>query len=179
MSWIQTLDGGAFYVLQPDVNLINVDTIATCLSKTCRFKGHCRGFYSVAQHSLLVESLVKTPELKLPALLHDAHEVYSGFGDVASPIKKLPEIREFLDTVENNIDFVIAEYFNFDPQLFIHPEIKAADLLALGIERKNLMSHCDTEWAIPKYEGPITIELDDMFVAKKLFVDRLIELWEI
>ena len=101
MSWIQTLDGGAFYVLQPDVNLINVDTIATCLSKTCRFKGHCRGFYSVAQHSLLVESLVKTPELKLPALLHDAHEVYSGFGDVASPIKKLPEIREFLDTVEN------------------------------------------------------------------------------
>ena len=84
MTWIQTLEGYKFDLLKPDTKLITPETIAACLARKCRFGGHCISFHSVAQHSIFVCDLVSNP-LKLPALLHDAHEVYSGFGDVLSP----------------------------------------------------------------------------------------------
>lgn len=85
MTWIQTLEGRDFDLLSPDYRHIDPNTLAVCLARTCRFKGHCREFYSVAQHSLLVESLMVDDSLRLPALLHDAHEIYDGFGDIARP----------------------------------------------------------------------------------------------
>lgn len=67
----------------------DVREVAHSLSRLCRFTGHTDVTYSVAQHSLLVASLVSQtdPDLAVVALLHDAHEAY--LGDISRPVKDL------------------------------------------------------------------------------------------
>ncbi len=66
---------------------LDMEEVACGLANTCRFNGRLRQFYSVAQHSWLVASMVE-PELRPVAMLHDAGEVYSG-GDLPRPHKHL------------------------------------------------------------------------------------------
>ena len=65
--------------------------IMCSLAKQCRYNGHVdRGFYSVAEHSVLVSRIAEElgdEEAMLPALLHDAHEAY--MGDIARPQKAM------------------------------------------------------------------------------------------
>lgn len=61
-----------------------IEDVAHALAYQCRYNGHCRGFLSVARHSLWVADLV--PEhLERTALLHDAAEAY--LGDLVRPLK--------------------------------------------------------------------------------------------
>lgn len=84
MTWILTYTGRAFDLAAPRADLISTVDIAHSLSMICRFGGHPRRHYSVAQHSLLVAGIVP-PEHQLIALLHDATEAY--VGDMVRPIK--------------------------------------------------------------------------------------------
>lgn len=72
------------------------------LAMLCRFNGHLREFYSVAEHSVLVAALAEfygDDEAIIPALLHDAHEAYTG--DVPRPVKRLvPEFAAYEAKVE-------------------------------------------------------------------------------
>lgn len=140
MSWIQTFDGKKFFPHAPDPQAINPRTIATVLSRTPRFGGHSKHFYSVAAHSMWVAERVPN-HLKLPALLHDAHEAYSGFGDVLSPVKL-----QFVRDIECGINLAIAARFGFSADLFDHPEIRQADMLALATEARDLMGPAPDLW---------------------------------
>lgn len=51
MSWIQTYSGQRFDPINPDPAAIRSVDIARALSMVCRYTGHVRRFYSVAEHS--------------------------------------------------------------------------------------------------------------------------------
>lgn len=141
MSWIQVYGGGEFCLEHPNPDSITPQIIATALSRMCRFGGHCSKFYSVAQHSLLVESLVDEPELKLPALLHDAHEGLWGLGDICNPAKRIMpvQVERWMKDHQERVDRAIATRFGVPRSLFHHPSVKRADLIALATERRDIM----------------------------------------
>lgn len=83
-TWLPTFSGGQLDPLDPDPAQIRIVDIAHALSNLCRWNGHCRAFYSVAEHSLRVSHAVPAKDA-LWGLLHDAAEAY--LGDFVSPLK--------------------------------------------------------------------------------------------
>ena len=132
-------------IVTPTLDMIHWRDIAESLAKTCRFGGHCRGFYSVAQHSLFVAQLIPR-EWRAYGLLHDAHEAFTG--DLISPLKALlgDPIRE----VEARFDRLIYEAAGMAlPSTDIRACIKTADRVALATERRDLVSPLHrTAWTV-------------------------------
>lgn len=84
-SSIETFSGLHVTPLNPTPEMIRLGDIAHALSHQCRFAGHCRKFYSVAEHCVHVSHLVP-PDVCKSALLHDAGEAY--LMDIPRPLKK-------------------------------------------------------------------------------------------
>jgi len=135
ITCIRTYTGKIFDVLNPDPDLICIEDIAHALSNLCRFGGHTRRFYSVAQHSFLCATHAPEP-LKLTALLHDASEAY--LVDVPSPIKQfLPVYQE----MEDRLMQIIAKKFGFEYPLA--KRVVEIDKMMLKREWKQLMTGRD------------------------------------
>ncbi len=135
---ITTTSGLQFDYDNPTAAMISIDDVAVALGNSCRFAGHVRHYYSVAEHAMLVASLVRDPDhnpaLRLAALHHDSHEAY--LGDIPTPLKakitaEAPGVWEAMTAA---IDAAIAEAFDFDLGLLSHPAIRFADRQALGFE---------------------------------------------
>ncbi|SMY07221.1 HD domain-containing protein [Flavimaricola marinus] len=92
-AWQRMLSGRRLDLLDPTPMDIEIEDIAHGLAFVARWNGQTRGdfAYSVAEHSLLVETLFgriapKAPvRWQLAALLHDAPEYV--IGDMISPVK--------------------------------------------------------------------------------------------
>jgi len=92
-AWQRMLSGRRLDLLDPTPVDIELDDIAHGLAFVARWNGQTHGDwpYSVAEHSLLVETLVARlaprtdPRWRLAALLHDAPEYV--IGDMISPVK--------------------------------------------------------------------------------------------
>lgn len=92
-AWQRMLSGRRLDLLNPSPLDVEIEDIAHGLARVARWNGQTSGAhaYSVAQHSLLVESLVAGSEptldrrWRLAALLHDAPEYV--IGDLISPFK--------------------------------------------------------------------------------------------
>jgi len=128
---IRTITGRYVHILQPDPEMFEIEDIAHALAHQCRFAGHVRKFYSVAQHSVLMVRLVKD-ELKLQALLHDASEAY--LLDMPKPYKE--QLRDY-QGYESLFMKRIAERFQFTFPL--SPEVKACDDFMLRWEWEKLV----------------------------------------
>lgn len=137
---ILTQCGLEFDLLNPDPDLIEIEDIAHALSHICRFTGHTKHFYSVAQHSYLCATLVP-PEHQLETLLHDAAEAY--IGDVSSPLKaQLPGYQ----MIEFKLDQAIRQRFGLPAKKT--PWVKEADLQMLAAEKAQLMPKFEEPWDI-------------------------------
>jgi uncharacterized protein len=122
----------------PKIESICIEDIAVGLSREFRFANQTPEPYSVAQHSVLVSSLVPR-QYALEALLHDAAEAY--MKDLPAPLKsKIQAYRIQEDTLMK----VIAQKFNLK---YPFPEkVKRADQEALKFEWTALI-----EQPIPDY----------------------------
>ena len=85
MSTMLTRGGRMVDLLNVKPEDIDLADIAWALAHTCRFMGHPRRHYSVAEHSINVARLLPEP-IKIYGLLHDAHEAY--IGDISTPMKQ-------------------------------------------------------------------------------------------
>lgn len=140
---IQVLSGGRFDLLDPRPEDVNLTDIAHALAQLCRFTGHCRPFYSVGQHCLMVSRLVP-PELALQGLLHDAAEAY--VGDVSRPLKNvLDEVAPgVLKEIETRVEQAI--FTRFDVAWPMDPAVKLADNVALATEKRDVMRGGTEPW---------------------------------
>jgi len=88
---------------------------------------------------------VHDPHALLAGLLHDAHEVY--VGDVSTPLKQV--LGEAWARVERRIECQVRERFGvLRASVQWADQIKAADLIALATERRDLMPPGGPDWAI-------------------------------
>ena len=140
-SWMQTYAGLAFWPLDPHESEILIEDIAHSLSLQCRFAGHTKKFYSVAQHSVLVAQTVPV-EHAAWGLLHDASEAY--LIDFPRPVKNHSKLGEEYKKIEKNLTDCICRRFGLPEQ---EPAcIKHADLRVLMAEARDLLGPHPMDW---------------------------------
>lgn len=169
-AWLQTATGGQFYPLAPRPEYVKVEDIAHALANVCRFAGHSRSFYSVAQHSVLVSRLCE-PQDALWGLLHDASEAY--LGDVISPLKRTEAWAEYRK-IETRVQGAICDRFGLP--LDQPDSVGWADLVALATEKRDVMLPAPADWmALPAPDRREILPLAPEF-AKRAFLYRYEEL---
>lgn len=149
-AWMELGTGQPFYLNAPKAEAINVQNIASALGKLCRYNGHCRGFYSVAEHSVLVAELLDdvgaTPETVLAGLLHDAHEAYTG--DMTRPMRQalgdaLGHVKRIEHGIQAEVEWALMFSHHINGEAIDREAIKHADTVALAIEYRDLGFRCD------------------------------------
>lgn len=151
---ILTAAGRYFDFKHPERCDIDIEEIAHALSHICRYTGHVRHFYSVAQHSVMVSGIV-LPCNAMAGLLHDSAEAF--LGDVSTPLKALlPDYKE----IEANVELAVRRRFGLPARLPY--DVKRADLVALATEERALMPKHDDKWMWELVPG---IEPLDLFPA--------------
>jgi hypothetical protein len=156
--YLQTVSGRWVNPFDPDPDQIELGDIARALANQCRFGGHCRRFYSVAQHCVIVSQLIEeqgaSPDEALAALMHDAGEAY--LGDLPHPIKHRSELGRAFREAEEPLERVIRSRFSITNS---PSAIKRIDRALLATERRAFSAE---RWQWPELEGvePLDVELE-------------------
>lgn len=140
--YFRTFTGRQVCSLSPSPDEIDIDDIAHSLAYQCRFLGHTDGFYSVAQHSVLVSQIVPEQDA-LWGLLHDAAEAY--LGDLPAPIKREPEMHVYRAAEERLLE-AVATRFSLPPA--IPDSVKQADRIVLATEFRDVTTVEDLDWIL-------------------------------
>lgn len=166
-------DDSRFYIRSPKWRL---NAMAHSMAQTARYRGNADEFYSVAEHSVLVASLMRevTGGDPYEGILHDAAE--SILPDVSSPFKQLlPDLRR----EEKQLEADIRAKFGLPPVKT--QECAAADWLALFIEAAQIVPERGEDFVDPYHFRPKALELREKKgwrimclnwrAAKKLWLD--------
>ena len=154
-GWMETYSGKRFTFMNPRPEMIDVEDIAHAIGKLCRYGGHSRRFYSVAEHCVhLAKWVIRQggdTQTALTALMHDATEGY--LVDMPRPIKhQLPDYRRIEDVLAEAIAAKFGLTFPM-PRL-----IHEADSRILVDERAQVMSKSGNDWGVDGLQAPsITI----------------------
>jgi uncharacterized protein len=160
--WMETLSGSRYEYARPDPAVINIKDIARSLTYLCRYNGHCNRFYSVAEHCIHMAN-VAPPDLKLLALLHDAHEAYCG--DIPSPMKAAMNnlsiggewsiFSEVERLAKNATEIALHIDHLWSPER--RAAVKALDTRICGDERMAIKDESRHDWGLP---APLGIAAD-------------------
>lgn len=150
-AWQRMLSGRRLDLLDPSPLDIEIEDIAHGLARVARWNGQTHGthIFSVAQHTLLVEAVLRqqTPRvdhrIRLAAMLHDAPEYV--VGDMISPFKAV--IGGSYKVVEKRLLSAIHIRFGLPAVLSadIEAQIKAADMGAAYLEATHLAGFSQAE----------------------------------
>lgn len=112
--FITTHSGAVFDLLSITPDNIDMMDVAHSLSNMCRFNGHCRRFYPVAEHLVRLTDIAiglktLTREDHKWVLLHDVAEVY--IGDIITPVKVWlgEKTQDAVKNLEEKILIALAE----------------------------------------------------------------------
>lgn len=138
MTHIKTFTGKRWYITDPQPHLVCLEDIAHALAHQCRFNGHIRWFYSVAQHAVLVADevfrLTSDVELALWGLHHDDEEAYTG--DMVKPLKSIPEMHAFRDVAARTQAAIVEALGLVGPEPAV---VKLVDKQMLATEQRDLL----------------------------------------
>ncbi|WP_227269145.1 YfbR-like 5'-deoxynucleotidase [Roseobacter weihaiensis] len=150
-AWQRMLSGRRLDLLDPTPVDIEIEDIARGLAFVARWNGQTRGAhaYSVAEHSLLVETLFariapKAPvKWRLAALLHDAPEYV--IGDMISPVKAA--VGPGYEALDVRLTAAIHLRFGLPAALpvQIKRQIKKADKISAWMEATQIAGFSETE----------------------------------
>lgn len=166
-AWQRMLSGRHLDILNPSPMDIEIEDIAYGLARVSRWNGQTTGkhLFSVAQHSVLVERLLRhnAPKLEqkwqLAALLHDAPEYV--IGDIITPFKYA--LGGIYREIEDRLEKAVHIRFGLPAILPEHVErsIKRADRMAAWLEATQLagFSSEDAAKILTKPRGIIEIKL--------------------
>lgn len=150
-AWQRMLSGRRLDLLDPTPVDIEIEDIAHGLAFVARWNGQTHGDwpYSVAEHSLLVETILcrqhpdSLPKWKLAALLHDAPEYV--IGDMISPVKSAvgPEY----GALDERLTAAIHLRFGLPALLpaAIKAQIKSADRISAWMEAVRIAGFSEAE----------------------------------
>lgn len=175
---IQTFSGrlvNPFDLRHTDLSAID---IAESLSKQCRFNGHTKRFYSVAEHCYLASLMIRGDKrLRLAALVHDANEAY--LGDWPSPLKLHPIIGPAFLSAERTVQGAINCWLGMPHDIDCMPEIHEVDQRMLATEKRDLLTEPEIPWETPFAPYPDVNLLNEVSPkrARTLWLNRLVELF--
>jgi 5'-deoxynucleotidase YfbR-like HD superfamily hydrolase len=177
-DFIETFSGVRFRPLAPLSADVKLQDIAHALSHQCRFSGHTRDFYSVAEHSVRVSWLLErwghTKQTQLWGLMHDASEAY--LQDVASPLKR-QALFEPYRAAERELMRVICHAFELPSKQ--PAAVTEADLVLLATEARDLMKCVPEHWAgLMAQTAPLTEKIVPWAPreARRKFFSRFVDL---
>lgn len=150
VGFIETYTGKHFNLAEPEFDITD---IAHALSMNCRYNGHCRYFYSVAEHSVLVAKIMRLLKLGDPmeGLLHDATEAY--LSDVPAPFKQfLPD----WSGIDHALDDKLRAFYGLGEKT---RGLKTADWIALFIEADALLNDKGACFLDPQGLREVALEL--------------------
>ena len=149
--WQRMLSGRRLNLIDPSPLDVEIADIAHGLARVARWNGQTTGahIFSVAQHTLLVEAVMRArnpdiaDRLRLAALLHDAPEYV--IGDMISPFKAV--LGADYKSVEKRLLGAIHIRFGLPAELSpeIERQIKAADRGAAYLEATALAGFSESE----------------------------------
>lgn len=152
---IATYSGKIFDLLNPKPEQVCIEDIAHSLAYQCRYTGHTRSFYSVAQHCVLMAENQDLPGDPIKKLLHDTDEAY--LGDIAKPWKLLLYVEIPLTSIQKNYHQTIKNFelgiqdvigLALGVDLSYSAEVKKSDIRMAATEIRDVMTEMgpDFEW---------------------------------
>lgn len=181
--WIQLVNGQPFYPFAPNFEVVTIEVIAHALAYQCRYGGHAKKFYSVAEHCVLLARYIRKqieaglfPELVTlqeqnafirETLLHDRDEAV--FVDIQRPIKhSLPGYQTLGKIAADGLadQFCVPRTDN--------PFIKEIDRRICGDEYRQILNPCIEPWGMDIAPLGVTIHGWEPHVAKAIFLT----MWE-
>lgn len=171
-DWIQTYTGKMFWPLDPRAEDIDPVDIAHALGNLCRYAGHVKTFYSVAEHSVLMSNTVD-PENALWALVHDASEAY--LVDIPRPVKNHPSMAPYREA-EDRLLLCVAERFGLPPEM--PAQVVQYDTQIVVDERAQLLGPVPGPWGALEGMASLGVRVRSLtpYEAEHWWLARLAEL---